>query len=113
MSGSGSKSETRKDRVGGGLLTASPRYSATALGSGLLFEQYVSSGIMEVPEGLNTSHVLILRSGSPTLIEWRSGGRDHRARLGAESVSVLPAGVAARRCVHPEDQPAVFRAGCQ
>jgi AraC family transcriptional regulator len=69
-----------------------PRYSATALGSFLTFESYVSSGVVEIPEMENLDHVLILRTGSPSVIEWRSNGRDHQAELLPGSVSLLPAG---------------------
>jgi AraC family transcriptional regulator len=41
----------------------------------------------------NRAHVLILRTGSPSVIEWRSNGRDRRVELAPGSVSLLPAGL--------------------
>jgi hypothetical protein len=67
-------------------LGGSPLYSKTTLGSHLVFENYVSSGVVEVPEMELPAHVLILRSGSPSVIEWRSQGRDHRVELPPGSV---------------------------
>src|SRR5271155_1671146 len=57
------------------------------------FENYVSSGIVEVPEMEIPAHEVILRIGSPSVIEWRSKGRDHKAKLPSGSVSLLPAGL--------------------
>lgn len=74
-------------------LANSPRHSRTALGKDLVFNEYVSSGIVEVPEMENPAIVLILRTGSPSLFEWRADGRDHSAELPAGSVSLLPAGM--------------------
>jgi AraC family transcriptional regulator len=75
------------------LLRASPDYSKIALGNSLTFESYVSSGVVEVPEMESPAHVLILRTGSPSHIEWRSNGRDHSAGLLPGSVSLLPVGL--------------------
>jgi AraC family transcriptional regulator len=74
-------------------LRASPDYSKIAIGNSLTFESYVSSGVVEVPEMANRAHVLILRTGSPSVIEWRSNGRDRRVELAPGSVSLLPAGL--------------------
>lgn len=41
----------------------------------------------------NPAIVLILRTGSPSLLEWRADGRDHSAELPPRSVSLLPAGM--------------------
>jgi AraC family transcriptional regulator len=83
-------------------LGGSPLYSKTTLGSHLVFENYVSSGVVEVPEMELPAHVLILRSGSPSVIEWRSQGRDHRVELPPGSVSLLPAGLRdAARVIRP------------
>lgn len=79
-------------------------HSKTSLGKNLIFEQYVravsssadsrhSSEIFEVSEAENPSHVLILRTGSPSVVEWRSQGRDRRAELAPGSVSLMPAGM--------------------
>jgi hypothetical protein len=40
---------------------------------------------MEIP-----AHVLIVRTGSPSVIEWRRNGRDCRAELPPGSASLLP-----------------------
>jgi AraC family transcriptional regulator len=48
---------------------------------------------MEVPEAVLPSHTLILRKGSPTLLEWRTAGRDRYRELPAGSSSLLPAGL--------------------
>ena len=69
-----------------------PRYSKTGLGRGLIFENFGQSGLIEVPEMENPAHVLILRSGSPSVVEWRSEGRDRRAELPPGSVSLMPMG---------------------
>jgi AraC family transcriptional regulator len=74
-------------------LRVTPGYSTIALGKSLIFESYVTSGIVEVPEMESPAHVLILRTGSPSVIEWRSDGQDRRATLAAGSVSLLPAGL--------------------
>jgi len=70
-----------------------PPYSKTLLGRGLAFESYVSSGVVEVPEMQTPAHVLILRTGSPSVIEWHSDGRDHRVDLPSGTVSLIPAGL--------------------
>jgi AraC family transcriptional regulator len=70
-----------------------PVYSSIGLGSHLTFDNYVSSGVVEVPELENPLHVLILRTGSPLTIEWRSSGRDHRAELPPGRVSLFPPGL--------------------
>ena len=82
------------------ILSAVPDRAAVALGRGLTFENYTSSGVVEVPEMENPTHVLILRTGSSSVIEWRENGRDRRAELLPGSVSLLPAGLrqAARVC---------------
>ena len=72
--------------------TSEPRYSKIGLGRGLIFENFGQSGMIEVPEMENPAHVLILRSGSPSIIEWRSEGRDRREELPPGSVSLLPMG---------------------
>jgi len=69
-----------------------PVHSRVRLGNDLTFENYVSSGVVEIPEVEHPTHVLILRTGSPSVIEWRTNGRDHRAELLPGSVSLLPAG---------------------
>jgi AraC family transcriptional regulator len=69
-----------------------PGYSKTALGKCLAFESYLSSGFVEVPEMEFPAHVVILRTGSPSIIEWRSDGRDHHVELAPGSTSLLPAG---------------------
>ena len=71
---------------------STPAYSKTSLAQGLTFESYVSSGVVEVPEMETPAHVLILRAGSPSVVEWRSNGRDCRKELPAGSVSLIPAG---------------------
>jgi AraC family transcriptional regulator len=85
--------ERGKGHNPGALQSAAPRRSRTALGKDLVFAEYVSSGIVEVPEMGNPAHVLILRTGSPSLFEWRSGGREHSSELPAGSVSLLPEGL--------------------
>ena len=71
---------------------AEPFYSRTQLGSGLIFENYPQSGLIEVPEMDGPAHVLILRSGSPSVIESRSEGRFRKFELPPCSVSFLPMG---------------------
>ena len=66
--------------------------SITTLGNSLTLENYVSSGVVEVPEMETPAHVLILRTGSPSVIEWRGDGRDHRVELPPGSVSLQPVG---------------------
>ena len=68
-------------------------YTKIRLSNHLTFENYVSSGVVEVPELVNPLHVLILRTGSPSIFEWRSNGRDHRAELPPGSVSLFPTGL--------------------
>jgi AraC family transcriptional regulator len=58
-----------------------------------VFESYVSSGVVEVPEMESPAHVLILRIGSPSVIEWQSEGREHRYEHPPGSVSLIPAGL--------------------
>jgi AraC family transcriptional regulator len=72
-------------------LTA-PGYAATALGNCLTFENYVSSGVVEVPEMEIPAHVLVLRTGSLSIIEWQEDGRARKVKLYPGSVSLLPAG---------------------
>jgi AraC family transcriptional regulator len=69
-----------------------PTYVKTNLGQSLAFESYMSSGIVEVPEMVVPAHVLILRTGSPSIIEWRSNGRERREELAPGTVSLVPAG---------------------
>lgn len=69
-----------------------PRYSTTAIGNNLTFTEYVSSGIVEVPELEDPTLSLILRTGSPSRFEWRRHGRDQVAELPAGSISLLPMG---------------------
>jgi AraC family transcriptional regulator len=71
---------------------AQPIYSKTQLGNGLVFENYPQSGLIEVPEMDNPAHVLILRSGSPSVIETRVEGRHRRVELPPCSVSFVPMG---------------------
>ena len=70
-----------------------PVHSKTVLGGGLKFETYVSTGVAEIPEMDVPAHVLIHRCGSPSIIEWRVGGHEHRVKLPAGSVSLIPAGL--------------------
>jgi AraC family transcriptional regulator len=88
---------------------ASPRdagvvHTRTSIGKSLVLEEYVnstptsghphfSSGAVEIPEAQTLSHTLILRTGSPSVIEWKSDGRAHKAELAPGSVSLLPAGL--------------------
>jgi AraC family transcriptional regulator len=74
-------------------LVRRPAYSKIAFSKDLTFENYVSSGVVEVPELESPAHVLILRTGSPSMIEWRVNGREHRAELLPGRVSLLPAGM--------------------
>ena len=67
-------------------------YSKVGLGRGLIFENFGQSGLIEVPEMNNPAHVLILRSGSPSVVEWSRDGRHQRAELPAGSVSLVPMG---------------------
>jgi AraC family transcriptional regulator len=83
--------ENLRDR--GKLPSYEPVYSKVALGDRLIFETYVSSGVVEVPEMEVPADILILRSGSPSVIEWREKGRDRMAELPPGSVSLLPAGL--------------------
>ena len=69
-----------------------PLYLKTRLGKCLTFESYTASGIVEVPEMVVPAHVLILRTGSPSIIEWRSGAREQRQELAPGSISLIPAG---------------------
>jgi hypothetical protein len=93
VAGSGSIIERGEGDSQRTLMSVAPSYSKTTLGDHLTFENYVSSGLVEVPEVENTAHVLILRTGSPSLIEWRSNGRDHRVRLSPGTTSLLPVGL--------------------
>jgi AraC family transcriptional regulator len=99
-----SKAEPGKNENLANFGDAGFEYAKTSIGKNLVFEEYVnttlastgphfSSGIVEVPESENLFHTLILRTGSPSLIEWRSDGRDHKAELAPGSVSLLPAGL--------------------
>jgi AraC family transcriptional regulator len=67
--------------------------STFALGKDLVFKEYVSSGVVEVPEKENAAHILILRTGSPSLFEWRANARDHSAELPPGTVSLVPVGL--------------------
>lgn len=94
MAGSGSIIERGKgDSPGVRRLTGAPDYSRTVLGKGLNFHEYVSSGVVEVPEVENHILSLILRTGSSSLFEWRGNGEDHVAELPAGSVSLIPEGL--------------------
>ena len=93
MSGFGSLLQREDFHGGGKLPSIEPLYANAALGDCLLFETYVSSGVVEVPEMDTPAHVIILRSGSPSVIEWRQNGRDHKTELPPGSVSLLPAGL--------------------
>jgi AraC family transcriptional regulator len=62
------------------------------VGNCLTFENYVSFGVVEVPEMVVPAHILILRTGSSSIIEWKEGGLDRKAKLEPGSVSLLPAG---------------------
>ena len=93
MSGLGSMTGRVTNDSPGNSLSITPAYSKTALSANLTFENYVSAGIVEIPEAENPAHVLILRTGSPSTIEWRSNGRDQRAELLPGSVSLLPVGL--------------------
>jgi AraC family transcriptional regulator len=91
----------REDRAG--LTKLEPIYSKAGLGNHLVFESYVSCGVVEVPEMEIPAHVVIVRSGSPSVIEWRSDGRDHTVELPPGSVSLLPAGLRnAARVLRPQ-----------
>jgi AraC family transcriptional regulator len=72
---------------------ATPGYNSTALGNCLTFESYVSSGVVEVPEMEIPAHVLILRTGSSSIIDWQEAGHACKAVLHPGSVSLLPAGL--------------------
>lgn len=120
MAGSGSMRERGKRNDPGDLPSDGPAYSQTPLGNNLTFESYVSSGVVEVPEMENPAHVLILRTGSPSVVEWRSDGRDYRWEHPPGSVSLLPAGLRrAARVFRPllgeasilQIQPAFFSRG--
>lgn len=93
VAGSRAIIERRKDDDPETLLGAAPGYHKTALSDSLTFESYASSGIVEVPEMENPAHVLILRTGSSSVVEWRRLGREHRVELPPGSVSLLPAGL--------------------
>ena len=84
------------------IMSNAPGYSAKAVGKCLTFENYVSFGVVEVPEMEVPAHILILRTGSPSVIEWKEG-RDRRVKLDPGSVSLLPAGFRrAARVFRPE-----------
>jgi hypothetical protein len=94
-------------------------YSTTRLSDTLVLERYVSPGVVEVPEAVLHSHTLILRKGSPTLLEWRISGRDRFLHLLPGSSSLLPAGLleaapdharASRHGHHPSHRPNSLRA---
>ena len=74
------------------IITNAPGYSTTAVGNCLTFESYISFGVVEVPEMEVPAHILILRTGSSSVIEWKEEGRDRRVELEPGSVSLLPAG---------------------
>ena len=75
-----------------GTPTSAP-LSTTRLGNGLIFERYISPSVGEIPEAILKSHTLILRKGSPTLLEWRIAGRERFQVLPPGSSSLLPAGL--------------------
>jgi hypothetical protein len=93
VAGSGSTIERPKDGDPGTRLTGAPDYSRTSLGKGIDFHEYVSSGVVEVPEVGNQILSLILRTGSPSLFEWRGNGGEHVAELPAGSISLFPEGM--------------------
>src|SRR5215469_3137690 len=68
-------------------------FLTTGLSKGLVFERYASPGVIEVPEAILPSHTLILRKGSPTLLEWHTYGRERSLELPPGSSSLLPAGL--------------------
>jgi AraC family transcriptional regulator len=68
-------------------------FSSTTLSKNLVFERYISPGVVEMPEAILPSHTLILRKGSPSLLEWRTSGRDRFLTLLPGSSSLLPAGL--------------------
>lgn len=69
------------------------KYSKVRIRDDLIFENYLSSGVVEIPEMETPAHVIILRSDSPSVIEWREKGRDRKAELPPGSVSLVPAGL--------------------
>ena len=73
------------------IMSNAPGYSVKPVGNCLTFENYVSFGVVEVPETEIPAHILILRTGSPSVIEWKEG-HDRRVKLDPGSVSLLPAG---------------------
>ena len=75
-----------------GIFSSAP-FSTTRLSKSLVIERYDSPGVVEVPEAVLPSHTLILRKGSPTLLEWRISGRDRYFKLPPGSSSLLPAGL--------------------
>lgn len=85
--------ERGRDSGPGSFLSSKLRCSTFALGNDLIFKEYVSSGVVEVPEMEVPAHVLILRTGSPSLFEWRANARDHSAELPPGSVSLIPEGL--------------------
>lgn len=68
-------------------------FSSAAISKSLIFERYISPGVVEVPETILHSHTLILRKGSPSLLEWRNSGRNRFLRLPPGSSSLLPVGI--------------------
>lgn len=91
MRPSGQAITSPQARVDG--ISSSASFSTTRLSKSLVLERYVSPGVVEVPEAVLNSHTLILRKGSPTLLEWRTSGRDRYLRLLPGSSSLLPAGI--------------------
>jgi AraC family transcriptional regulator len=85
--------ERSKGDRSGTRLTGAPDYSRTSVGKGLNFHEYLSSGVVEVPEVENHILSLILRTGSPSLFEWRGNGGEHVAELPAGSISLFPEGM--------------------
>ena len=70
-----------------------PGYTAATLTNCLTFENYMSYGVVDVPEMEIPAHVLILRTGSPSVIDWQENGRARREVLHPGSVSLFPAGL--------------------
>ena len=70
-----------------------PGYTAATLTNCLTFENYMSYGVVDVPEMEIPAHVLILRTGSPSVIDWQENGRARREVLHPGSVSIFPAGL--------------------
>lgn len=84
---------TRSSRAPTSWISSSAPFVTTRLSESLVFERYASPGVVEVPENILRSHTLILRKGSPTLLEWHTSGRERYLNLPSGSTSLLPAGL--------------------